>query len=107
MTERREDVDPEALRRHLLELATRIRQLDEAGELLNASPELIRLMGNLRSKLFEYEVRHTGRLLPKSVDLPEVAEAQRIVEEAARRMEEAESSWGQPWSHDLEEEEDT
>jgi hypothetical protein len=56
-------------------LADRIRELDRAGRLLNAAPELQRLLGNARSELFHYEVRQT-------YDTPEVAEHRRIVEEA-------------------------
>ncbi len=104
MSEKREEVNPEQIRRDLLELAGRIRRLDELGELLHATPELMKRMGDLRRKLFEYEVRCTGRLLPEPVS-PEVLEAQRIVEEAARRMEEEQKRWGRGWTPDLEEEE--
>ena len=101
-----EKIDPTELRRELLQLADLIQRLEESGELLQASPELIRIMGNLRSKLFEYEVRHTGRLLPKPTDAPEVLEAQRIVEDAARRMEEEERSWKGDWSPSADSEEE-
>lgn len=106
MGKRQDQVDPERLRQELLALAAMIVRLEEAGELLQASPRLIKLMGNLRSKLFEYEVRHTRRLLPKASESPEVLEAQRIIEEAARRLEEAERSWERGWSPDPDEEED-
>ena len=56
-------------------LAERIRELDRAGRLLDAAPELQKLLGNARSELFHYEVRST-------YDTPEVAESRRIVEEA-------------------------
>ena len=56
-------------------LAERIQQLDHAGRLLEASPELQKLLGTARSELFHYEVRLT-------YDTPEVAESRRIVEEA-------------------------
>lgn len=58
-------------------LAERIRDLDGRGRLLEAAPELQRLLGNARSELFHYEVRQT-------YDTPEVAEHRRIVEEAQR-----------------------
>ena len=96
MADRRERVDPEDLREDLLELAEVIRRLDERGELLAATPELIKILGNLRAQLFEYEVRHTSRFL--SNDLPEVAEAQRIVFDAARRMEEEDEEWWRRFS---------
>lgn len=56
-------------------LAQRIVELDRTGRLLDASPELQKLLGNARSELFHYEVRST-------FDTPEVAESRRIVDEA-------------------------
>src|SRR6267142_1827187 len=58
-------------------LAERIQELDRAGgrRLLDAAPELQKLLGNARSELFHYEVRST-------YDTPEVAESRRIVDEA-------------------------
>jgi hypothetical protein len=64
----------------LRELAQRIQTLDREGKLLEAAPELQRLLGNARSELFHYEVRLT-------YDTPEVAESRRIVEEAERLLE--------------------
>ncbi len=58
-------------------LAERIQALDRAGQLLERSPELQKLLGNARSELFHYEVRLT-------YETPEVAESRRIVEEAER-----------------------
>lgn len=106
MAGKRDQVDPEQLRQNVLRLAQLIRKLDEEGKLLEASPRLIRYMGNLRAQLFEYEVRHTGRLLPRPEDVPEVLEAKRIIEEAARQMEESEQQSGRPWSPQDNEEED-
>ena len=63
-------------------LAERIQALDRAGELLERVPELQKLLGNIRSELFHYEVRLT-------YDTPEVAESRRIVEEAERQAHEA------------------
>jgi hypothetical protein len=56
-------------------LAERIQELDQTGRLLDAAPELQKLLGNARSELFHYEVRST-------YDTPDVAESRRIVEEA-------------------------
>ena len=56
-------------------LAGRIRELDQAGKLLADPGELLRLMGDIRSELFTYEVRAT-------FDTPEVAEHRRIVAES-------------------------
>lgn len=58
-------------------LAVRIQELDRAGTLLEATPELLTQLGTVRSELFHYEVRVT-------YDTPEVAESRRIVEEATR-----------------------
>jgi len=106
MAGKRGQVDPEQLRLNVLRLAQLIRKLDEEGKLLEAAPRLIHYMGNLRAQLFEYEVRHTGRLLPRPEDVPEVLEAKRIIEEAARQMEESERQWGGPWSPEGDEKED-
>ncbi len=59
-------------------LAERIQDLDRGSRLLEAVPEIQRLLGDARSELFHYEVRLT-------YDTPEVAESRRIVEEAERR----------------------
>src|SRR2546430_9432487 len=56
-------------------LAARIQELDRAGRLLDAAPELQKLLGNARSELFHYEVRST-------YDTPDVAQSRRIVEDA-------------------------
>jgi hypothetical protein len=56
-------------------LAARIRELDEQGRLLPHANELMRLIGEIRSELFHYEVRAT-------YDTPEIAENRRIVREA-------------------------
>ena len=56
-------------------LAGRIRELDREGKLLADPGELLRLMGDIRSELFTYEVRAT-------FDTPEIAEHRRIVAES-------------------------
>jgi hypothetical protein len=60
-------------------LAARILELDDRA-MLAAAPELQRLIGDIRSELFHYEVRRT-------YDTPEVAEHRRIVEDAQRGTE--------------------
>lgn len=57
-------------------LASRITDLDRRGTLLLHTPELLKLLGDVRSELFHYEVRAT-------YDTPEVAESRRIVAEAS------------------------
>ncbi len=64
----------------LRELAARIQALQSDDSLLSAGPELIGLMGDARSELFHYEVRHT-------YDTPEIADGRRIVEQARQQME--------------------
>jgi hypothetical protein len=64
-------------------LAERIRELDAQGNLLIQAGELMRLIGDVRSELFHYEVRAT-------YDTPEVAENRRIVTEARAQQE---STW--------------
>ena len=56
-------------------LASRIQELDQAGKLLSDPGEMLRLMGDIRSELFTYEVRAT-------FDTPEIAEHRRIVAES-------------------------
>ncbi|HEX9633660.1 MAG TPA: hypothetical protein VGA02_14460 [Gemmatimonadales bacterium] len=64
----------ERLVRLLRALAARIAALDDAG-LLAAGPQLLKLIGDVRSELFHYEVRST-------YDTPEIAEHRRLVDEA-------------------------
>lgn len=59
-------------------LADRIRELDGKGELLRNAGELTKLIGDVRSELFHYEVRAT-------YDTPEIAESRRIVSDAEQR----------------------
>lgn len=56
-------------------LASRISELDRDGALLTRAGELIKLLGDVRSELFHYEVRAT-------YDTPEIAEHRRIVAQA-------------------------
>lgn len=64
-------------------LADRIRELDARGELLAHTGELMKLLGDVRSELFHYEVRVT-------YDTPEISDNRRIVAEA---KELDQSSW--------------
>src|SRR5215831_19493486 len=56
-------------------LAARILELDAQGGLLDQAGELMRLIGDVKSELFHYEVRAT-------YDTPEIAESRRIVRDA-------------------------
>jgi hypothetical protein len=76
----------------LVALAARINELNTRGELLRHAGELNKLIGDVRSELFHYEVRVT-------YDTPEVAESRRIVREA---LENQDSSWqSSEWSPDV------
>ena len=73
-------------------LADRIHELHEQGVLLRHAGELTKLIGDVRSELFHYEVRAT-------YDTPEVAESRRIVADA--RGSEEESTWtSSDWTPD-------
>jgi hypothetical protein len=65
-------------------LAERIRELESQGALLQHAGELTKLIGDVRSELFHYEVRAT-------YDTPEVAESRRIVRDAEKPQESWES----------------
>ncbi len=106
MADTNDHVDPEELRQDLLELADVIRRLDEDGELLQATPQLMKIFGNLRSQLFEYEIRHTGRLLGQRDEPPEVVEAQRIVNEAAHQLDKEDERWWHRFSTESDDEEE-
>mgnify|MGYP001009993683 FL=1 len=62
-------------------LAERIQFLDQRGALLDNAAELQKLLGDIRSELFHYEVRCT-------YDTPEIAEHKRIVADAKEPTEE-------------------
>jgi hypothetical protein len=70
-----DDERAEQLRSLLRALAARIGALDAEGDLLASAGELMRLIGDVRSELFHYEVRST-------YDTPEIADHRRLVEEA-------------------------
>jgi hypothetical protein len=76
-------------------LAERILELDSQGKLLPQAGELMRLIGDVRSELFHYEVRAT-------YDTPETAEHRRIVSEARAQQE---PTWEKTdWNQDEEDE---
>jgi hypothetical protein len=76
-------------------LAARITELDAEGKLLAQAGELMKLIGDVRSELFHYEVRAT-------YDTPEVAENRRIVSEALKQQD---NTWEKTdWKGDEEDE---
>jgi hypothetical protein len=82
------------LEKLLVALADRIRELDATGELLKHASELTRLIGDVRSELFHYEVRAT-------YDTPEIADNRRIVSDA-KQSEQGE--WRNEWKPDEDDE---
>lgn len=70
-------------------LAERITSLDARGALLSHASQLQKLLGDVRSELFHYEVRCT-------YDTPEVAEHRRLIAEATENSEEKWQS--NPWT---------
>ena len=81
------------LERLLRSLAERIRALDAAGRLLANPAELTKLIGDVKSELFHYEVRAT-------YDTPEVAESRRIVNDAIKRAEQGETWQEREWTEE-------
>jgi hypothetical protein len=75
-------------------LAERIRELDAQGHLLANPAELTKLVGDVKSELFHYEVRAT-------YDTPEVADNRRIVNDAIKQSDQG-RSWqsNSEWTED-------
>lgn len=94
-----DDISPEDLRIDLRRFAELIVSLDDDGTLLDATPRLLKVLGDLRAKIFAYEVRVTGRLFPREQDAAsqEIEDTRRIVDEAIERFNEAENEWTRPW----------
>jgi hypothetical protein len=79
-------------------LSARIAELDASGRLLASTGELTRLIGDVKSELFHYEVRVT-------YDTPEVANNRRVVADAINQQEE--ESWRhREWKPEEEEDPD-
>lgn len=97
---RYDEIEPDDLRRHLVRVAKLILRLDDEGELLRAAPRLQKLLGDLRQKLFAYEVRSAANLGPDDESRAEdeapdeevsdslLSESLRVVREAIEREEE-------------------
>ena len=95
-----DDITPDRLRSELLRFARLLLTMEERGVLLEKSPTVLRLLGELRQMLFAYEVRGTRRLAPgeegplesaagkeapEKHDDPATRESLRIVREALER----------------------
>jgi len=97
---RYDDIDPEEVRRHMVRVARLILRMDDEGRLLREAPRLQKLLGDLRQRLFAYEVRCTADLTSvdavekdqgqnlEEVDDPVLSESLRVVREALERQRE-------------------
>lgn len=98
---RYDDIEPEEVRRQLVHVARLILRLEEEGDLLREAPRLQQLLGDLRQRLFAYEVRCAAKLGPEEepreeneketgddVEDPVLRESLRVVREALERQEE-------------------
>jgi len=82
----------------LVALAERIQMLKNEGKLLDHAGEIMKLIGDVRSELFHYEVRIT-------YDTPEVAESRRLVDEAKSDAEDTDNKWQKTdWTPDEDDE---
>jgi len=110
-----DDITPERLRSEVLRFARLLQKMDEEGVLLDKSPSILRLLGELRQMLFAYEVRYTKKLLPSEkargekaspAEDPAVRESARIVQEALRREKELQEELEKRLFRDRDDEED-
>lgn len=93
---------PDALRADLRHFAQLVLRLEQDGVLLDATPQLLKLLGDLRAKLFAYEIRSAGRF--RRDDRQRIADdSERIVREALERARDAEREWRQRWDPGVQE----
>ncbi|MGH7710271.1 MAG: hypothetical protein ACREOG_03255 [Gemmatimonadaceae bacterium] len=85
------------LERMLRALALRIGDLDQRGELLAHVADLLKLLGDIRSELFHYEVRVT-------YDTPEIAEHRRLVADAKDQDQDSATLKPTEWTPDEDDE---
>jgi hypothetical protein len=79
----------------LRSFAARIIELDAKKELLSNAGELMKLLGDIRSELFHYEVRAT-------YDTPEIADSRRLIDDVKRQ---SETKWEKTeWTKDEDDE---
>lgn len=97
---RYDDIDPEDVRQQLVRVARLILRMDDEGRLLREAPRVQKLLGDLRQRLFAYEVRCTSDLDSAAtgdheastgegeIDDPVLSESLRVVREALERQQE-------------------
>ena len=90
-----DDITPDRLRSELVRFARLIVKMEEEGVLLEKTPSVLRLLGELRQMLFAHEVRYTKKLLPVEKEPapetpadPAEEASRRIVADALRREKE-------------------
>jgi hypothetical protein len=91
----------EELRAELVRFARRLLELEEAGRLLDSPADLQTVLGELRRRLFAWEVRKSAELgsgprEPGTVDSDEVVREAREAEDALRRELDAEAGGEDP-----------
>lgn len=96
-----ESGSPESLRADLRRFAQLVLRLEQEGKLLDTTPQLLKILGDLRAKLFAFEIRSTEGLQAnveqRTEPDPAMAESERIVREAIERGREAMREWQQGW----------
>lgn len=94
-----DNISEDKLRADLLLLATLIRKLDQEGRLLDEIPRLMKILGDLRQKMFAYEIRSVERLMPDAeAESKQLEESRRVVREALKQEHEALKEWETLWS---------
>ncbi len=94
-----DNIGEEQLRRDLLRLATLIRKLQDEGRLLEEIPRLMKIFGDLRQKMFAYEIRAVDRLVAEDEeDSAQIEESRRIVQEALKDEQARLKEWETLWS---------
>ena len=101
-----DDISPERLRSDLVGFARFVLRLEDEGRILASAAQLQKLLGELRQKLFAYEIRssHLSLGAPRAdlrdsdpSDLssadPLLRDSLRVVREALRRTEEMLQEW--------------
>ncbi len=88
------------LRLELRRLADTILDLEARGQLLTEAAALLKQLGEVRSRVFAWEVRLARPRpdpAPASPPSPDTLESGRVVDEAMQREQEAEQEWLKPW----------
>lgn len=94
-----DNIGEDQLRRDLLRLATLVRKLQDEGRLLDEIPRLLKIFGDLRQKMFAYEIRAAEGLVPKDEEESrQIEESRRIVEEALESEHARLQEWKTLWS---------